>query len=85
LTVASLELPVGLFLFFFGVIFGLYNWSIAALHDTSTPPGTVMIAALPILVGIQFVLAFISYDISNVPRRPVQLKNKLRKKYLNRL
>jgi len=81
LTIASLELPIGLFLFLFGTIFGIYNWSVAALHETSTPPGTVMIAALPILVGIQLILAFLSYDVSIVPRRPVQLKNRLRKQF----
>jgi glycosyltransferase involved in cell wall biosynthesis len=81
LTVASLELPIGLCLFAFGTIFGFYNWSMAALNNTSTPSGTVMIAALPILVGIQLILAFLSYDVSTIPRRPIQLKNKLRKQF----
>lgn len=83
LTVASLELPIGLFLFVFGTIFGFYNWGMAALNNTSTPLGTVMIAALPILVGIQLILAFLSYDVSTIPRRPIQLKNKLRKQFLS--
>ena len=36
----------------------------------SVPAGTVMLAALPILMGAQLILAFLGYDISNVPRRP---------------
>lgn len=84
LTVASIELPLGIILLLFGTFFGVYNWAVAAMHDLTTPPGTVMIAALPILIGIQFILAFMSYDVSNIPRRPIQLKNKLRKMFLPR-
>jgi hypothetical protein len=32
-------------------------------------PGTVMLSGLAILTGIQFVLAFISHDVSNVPTK----------------
>ncbi len=81
LTAASLELPFGIALFLFGSIFGLCHWITAASHDIATPPGTVMIAALPILVGIQLILAFVSYDVSNIPRRPLQIKNKLRAQF----
>ena len=35
-----------------------------------------MLAALPILIGGQLMLSFLSYDIANVPRRPL---HKLRK------
>lgn len=82
LTVASIELPLGILLFGFGVFFGGYNWGVAAMKDVTTPPGTVMIAALPILVGIQLILAFLSYDVNSIPRRPIQLKNKLRARFL---
>jgi hypothetical protein len=27
-----------------------------------------MVAALPVIVGVQLVLAFLSYDLQNVPR-----------------
>jgi Na+/melibiose symporter-like transporter len=30
--------------------------------------GTVMVAALPVIIGIQFLIAFLHYDVSNVPR-----------------
>jgi hypothetical protein len=67
-SIASLELVLGLLLMSFGMIYGLYHW-IESLHEgTVTPAGTVMLAALPVLIGFQLLLAFFSYDISNVPK-----------------
>jgi dolichol-phosphate mannosyltransferase len=37
----------------------------------ATPAGTVMVAALPVLMGVQLILAFLAYDIAAVPRRPI--------------
>lgn len=70
LSLASIELPVGLALILSGAVFGVYHWINSLIHDVTTPAGTVMLAALPILVGLQLVLAFLGYDISSVPRRP---------------
>jgi hypothetical protein len=33
--------------------------------------GTVMLAALPILLGGHLLISAINFDIANVPRRPV--------------
>jgi hypothetical protein len=30
-----------------------------------------MIATLPIIIGFQLLLAFLAFDIANVPRRPI--------------
>jgi hypothetical protein len=46
----------------------------------TTPPGTVMLAALPILVGGQLLLSFLGADISNVPRRSLNKSYRLSKK-----
>lgn len=35
--------------------------------------GTVMLAALPVLVGIQFLIAFLHYDVSHLPTGPLSL------------
>lgn len=78
LTVASIELPIGILLLTFGVLFGAFHWIDSLLQNVTTPTGTVMISALSILVGIQLILAFISFDVSSIPRRPLQLRNKLR-------
>ena len=34
-----------------------------------------MIAALPVLVGVQFLLAALQFDIQNVPREPLQSRD----------
>jgi glycosyltransferase involved in cell wall biosynthesis len=70
LSLASIELPLGLCLLLFGIGYGGYHWLESAQAGVATPAGTVMLAALPILMGIQFVMAFLGYDIASVPRRP---------------
>ena len=32
-----------------------------------------MLAALPILIGIQCLIAFLHYDVSNIPTEPLSL------------
>lgn len=85
LSLASLQLPMGLMLFSFGIGFGGYHWLLSANQGTTTPSGTVMLAALPILMGIQFILAFIGHDISSVPARPIcrSLRARLRSGRVN--
>lgn len=69
MSLASIELPAGLLLMMFGTIFGAYHWYQSSQLGVETPAGTVMLAALPLLTGIQLILAFLGYDISAVPRR----------------
>ncbi len=71
MSLASIELPLGAALLGFGTVYGLIHWSESASAGTATPAGVVMMAALPVLTGLQLVLAFLSYDISAVPRRPI--------------
>ena len=70
LSIASIELPVGLMSLFAGVFYGSYSWLHSSRLDISTSAGTVMLAALPILVGVQLILAFLSFDIASVPKTP---------------
>lgn len=70
LSLASMELPLGLVLLLGGGGFGLCQWLESAREGIATPAGTVMLAALPILMGLQLVLAFLGHDIASVPRRP---------------
>jgi glycosyltransferase involved in cell wall biosynthesis len=71
LSLASIELPLGLLLITTGTGFGAYHWSVAIQAGVQTSAGTVMLAALPIIMGMQFLLAFIGYDIASVPKRPI--------------
>lgn len=73
MSLASLELPAGVVLLLFGSVFGLFNWIESANQQLSTPAGTVMLSALPILMGLQLILAFIGHDVASVPRRPFHL------------
>jgi dolichol-phosphate mannosyltransferase len=70
LSLASIELPLGLLLVMFGTVFGLFSWYESAHANAVTSAGTVMLSALPILMGVQFLLAFLGSDIGSVPRRP---------------
>lgn len=72
MSLASIELPVGIVLLGFGVIHGGYHWLRSAQDGVSASAGTVMLAALPALMGLQLILAFVSYDISSVPRRSIR-------------
>ena len=68
MSLASIELPLGLILFLFGTLFGLTQWISSASNNIATPAGTVMLSALPTLMGLQLILAFLAFDIGSVPK-----------------
>jgi len=71
MSAASLELLIGLSMLLFGVVFGVSQWLHSWQSGIGAPLGTVMLAALPTMLGIQFLLAFIGFDVANTPRRAV--------------
>jgi dolichol-phosphate mannosyltransferase len=71
LSLASIELPLGLALMIFGLLYGSYHWIISAQTGLPASAGTVMLAAMPLIMGLQLVLAFIGYDIASLPKRPI--------------
>jgi glycosyltransferase involved in cell wall biosynthesis len=70
-TLASLELPIGLFLTSFGVISGLVNFVTSRELNQATPTGTLILISMSVLVGIQLILSFFSYDIDSSPAKPI--------------
>ena len=72
ISVGTVQAVIGLALFLFGVIFGVVAWVESAAAARSTPVGTVMIATLPIILGFQLLLGALTFDIANVPTRPIQ-------------
>lgn len=72
-SIASIELPLGLLGVIGGVSLGIYHWVHSAQLGMTTPAGTVMLATFPLLAGLQLLLAFVHYDIAAVPRRPLHL------------
>lgn len=71
MNVASFELIGGAASLSFGLIFGCIHWFYGLSENVVTPVGTIIIAAISILIGIQLLLAFLNFDVSNVPRRPI--------------
>ena len=69
---ASIELLIGTMLTGFGVIFGSYKWISNVLNGTTASAGTVMLSGLTVIIGIQMLLGFLQYDMSSVPRTPLQ-------------
>lgn len=70
-SLASIELTIGTVAFLFGFSFGFVKWWTSIASQEPASAGTVMLAALPVIVGIQLILNAINYDIQNVPRMPI--------------
>ncbi len=68
---ASIEILVGPLLIALGVFVGVKEWIGGTLDGTVATSGTVMLAALPVILGVQLILAFLGYDMQNVPRHPI--------------
>lgn len=64
-NLASIELPLGILLSGFGLILGAYSWIQGKVTNTPTQTGTLVLIAMSILVGLQLILAFLSYDTNN--------------------
>lgn len=73
-NIGSLALVFGLLLNSFGIVFGLNRWIYGGVTHTDASSGTVMLAALPIIVGFQLILFSLQFDIMSVPK--VVLSNK---------
>lgn len=71
MSMGSIQLPLGLLLILFGVVFGGYNWFQSFSTNQSATSGTVMLSALPIMLGLQFLLAFLGQDMASVASRPI--------------
>lgn len=67
-SIASVNLVVGALMIAAGTWWGFAAWAGASHADTFASSGQVMLAALPILIGVQLVLAFLSYDMASTPR-----------------
>lgn len=70
-SVATIELVVGSALLVFGVVFGATEWVRHVQQGQLASAGTVMLAVLPITLGIQLLLAFLSFDIARTPTEPL--------------
>jgi dolichol-phosphate mannosyltransferase len=70
-TAASLYLVFGVLLGLFGATWGVWHWVISIQSGIPATTGTVMIAVLPIIVGVQLLLQAFTLDIQSVPDVPL--------------
>lgn len=70
-SVASIELGLGVLLLLAGTVFGLWQWVASSDSGVPATAGTVMLAALPVIVGVQMLLSWLNFDVAAEPRLPV--------------
>jgi dolichol-phosphate mannosyltransferase len=71
-NVGSFELPLGVFLVLFGAWFGLSSYLSASAAGLATTAGQVTGSAVALILGVQLLLSFLSYDVQSEPRIPRQ-------------
>jgi len=76
LSVASIELISGFALATFGFLFGAWEWYAHVQAGELASTGTVMVAVLPLVIGFQFLIAFLNFDVANKPTIPIHIKLK---------
>lgn len=72
-SVASVEIICGALFLCFGTAFGAHHWRQSMATGVPATSGTVMVAAMPIILGFQLLIAALSADVNNVPRIPLQM------------
>ena len=70
-SIGSLYSLCGALFLLLGMGFGAWQWLASLATGRPATSGTVMLAALPIIIGIQFVIAFLHHDVSSVPTDPL--------------
>ena len=61
----------GFVLFVSGTTIGVVNWLVNLVRGVATPVGTIMLAVLCLLLGIQLILFFFATDLAATPARPL--------------
>jgi hypothetical protein len=73
-TPTAVMLLGGLPLSLWGLGFGIYAWTRSILTHRTASAGTVMLAALPLLIGVDLLLHGLSYEITSGFNRRVSAK-----------
>lgn len=77
-SLASVELVLGTALWLWGAGYGALQWVESVRSGTPATAGTVMLAALPIILGSQMLLSWLNFDVNAEPRMPVHPRLKAR-------
>lgn len=71
-SVASIELLLAPLAIGFGIVHGVLAWMSSAHSGEPATAGTVMLSALPLILGTQMLLSWLHFDVSAEPRSPLQ-------------
>lgn len=70
-NIGSVYSLLGTALCLLGLLFGGWHWLRSLSSGAPATSGTVMLAALPLIIGIQFLIAFLHHDVEHVPTEPL--------------
>jgi len=70
-SAASVELLLGGVLLLAGATFGARQWAHSLSSGEPATAGTVMLAALPVIIGVQMLISWLNFDVASEPRMPV--------------
>ena len=70
-SMSSVELVLGGLFLPFGIILGALEWCQSIATGVPATAGQVLLAALPIIVGTQFLIAFLNVDTRAMPKTPL--------------
>jgi len=77
-NMASVYLITGIPLLLWGILFGAYQWIDSTVTQTPKTAGTIMLAALPLILSLEMLLQAVNIDIQRAQqnqKRRVQLKS----------
>ncbi len=69
--IASLEFVIGPILFLSGILYAGYHWYDSIVSGVPATAGVVMIGGLQIILGVQFILSALNFDMMNIPKDPI--------------
>lgn len=68
---ASVELLAGGSLLVSGAMFGLSKWAYYSSIQQPAPTGTVILATVQVIIGVQLLLSWITFDLNSSPLKPI--------------
>jgi glycosyltransferase involved in cell wall biosynthesis len=73
-SISSICLVSGLGLGSFGLLYGVKSWLHFKSLQIFASSGTVMLAALPTMIGVQLLLTFVILDVQNQEKKPLSMQ-----------
>ena len=70
-NIASLYFILGIFLSIFGFWYGINSLIELSKSNMTASAGTVMLAAMPIIIGNTYLVGFLAYDMQDTPKDPI--------------